>query len=83
MEASNELAEEVLVELPSRYGCVVSATFPPSCMSEEYGLMPYSAGIAAAVKTSKVPITVKAASSDITCKYLCYQRGTACTLTYL
>ena len=27
-----------------------------------------SAGIAAAVKTSKVPITVKAADSDITCK---------------
>ena len=43
------------------------------CMSTSTPVAPNqltlcSAGIAAAVKTSKVPITVKAADSDITCK---------------
>ena len=72
MEAPNELAEEILIKLPPWNGRFVSV---PPIIRQAHWLILRSAGVAAAVKTSKIPITVKAAQSDITCKFLKISRS--------
>lgn len=80
MEASDEEEEEIFTVYATWDGCLVSDVKPHNM--PYYAYMGYivdwdvnSAGICAAVKTSKVPITVNA-KTDITCKPLFNVRTT-------
>ncbi len=66
VEAPIRQTEEATADTPPRYGGLVSSQPSDSLMATAYGVF-QSAGICAAVKTSKVPITVKA-KTDITCQ---------------
>ena len=65
MEAPIEHAEKAALNPSSGYGSLVGWLFYLSLIQEANELS-QSAGICASVKTSKVPITVKA-KTDITC----------------
>lgn len=67
MEAAIKREKENAVDPSLGYGSLVSIPTVSTLMSRAHGIFD-SAGICAAVKTSKVPITVKA-KTDITCKY--------------
>ena len=66
METSTEHAEKVAADASTGHGSLVSGSTHFSLIAKANRLC-QSAGVCAAVKTSKVPITVKA-KTDITCK---------------
>ena len=69
MEAAFERAEEIVAQRSAQYGCFVSTSLDlQNDKKIAHACLLHSAGICAAVKTSKVPITVDK-TEDITCEY--------------